>query len=611
MDSALRQRKERMVRANQTVLKRVSATTRVLLMAALAASPIPAAVLGSMAGLVRDDRGLPQMGATVILLSSEGRSLRRVYTDDRGGFLINDLFPGLYGVRVSFPSFLPALRDKILIEAGGRSYLDVRLAGLLSSVQLVYPEKGDWRDMSEDWKWVLRTASATRPVLRYLPGDDREGQSVTRKISGAFGDVQGLVRVSAGDGGPVSGLGSESDLGTAVAVAASLFGNSNVIVSGNLGYGTMHGAPSAGFHTSYSREMPYGAQPEISVTVRQLFRPFEAGQILFGPPGRSAAALQTFTLGYQDRVSLGDTAELEYGFLYDSVSFLDRLNYVSTFGKLTYNLDDSTHVILRYADGVPRADADVTGGDSLGRNLSALAVYPRMSLLGGRSTLQRGEHLEAGVQKQVGAGVFEVAAYRDNFSNTAITAIASGGLYTNGDLLPDLFSTSSTFNGGSYQVSGYRASYSRKLNDHLRAGVAYGLSGVLAPERGVLFTDDPNELRSILKVHNEHSVTTQVVAQLPQSHTSVSSSYQWTSRASSVTVPDLFNSSDTRALPGLNITVRQPLPQFSYLPGRFEAMAEFRNLLAQGYVPVVTTDGRRTLLIQSVRSFRGGLNFVF
>jgi len=344
--------------------------------------------------------------------------------------------------------------------------------------------------------------------------------------------------------------------------------------------------------------------------VRQLFRPIEAGQALFGPAGRAAGGLQTFTLGYQDRMDVGDMAELEYGFLYDSVSFLDRLNYVSTFGKLTYKVDENTRVILRYADGVPRADADIKGDDSLGRNVSALAVYPRMALSGGRATIQRGEHLEAGVQKQMGSSLFEVAAYRDNLSNTAITAIAPAGLYTNGDLLPDLFSTTSIFNGGSYQVTGYRASYSRKWSDHLRTSVAYGVGGVLAPERDVLYTDDPNELRSILRTRKEQSVTTQIVAQLPAAHTSISSSYQWTSRAS-VTAPDLFNSSDTRALPGLNITVRQPLPQPAYLPGKFEATAEFRNLLAQGYIPVYMTDGRRTLLIQSVRSFRGGLSFVF
>ena len=577
----------------------------------LAGLPLPGAVVGSLAGLVRDDRGIPQMGATVLLLTAEGRSLRRLYTNDRGGFVIDDLFPGLYAIRVSFPSFLPAVKDRILVQSGVRSYLDIQLANLFTSIQLVYPGGGEFRDMTEDWKWALRTASSTRPVLRMLPWQDKETQSVLRKFSGAFGDVQGMVRVSAGDGGRVSGFGSEADLGTAFAVATSLFGNdNNLLVSGNLGYDATRGTPSAGFHTSYSHAMPYGAEPEVSLTVRQLFRPVVAGQALFGPTAREAAVLQTFTFGFQDRVALGDLVKLEYGFQYDSISFLDRLNYVSPFGKLSYRLGDDTQVILRYANGVPRLDTASAGEGVLGRNLSALGLYPRMSVRAGRPTLQRGEHMEIGVQRTVGASTFEVATYRDHFSNTALTALVPAGLYSGGDILPDLFSSTSTLNAGTYQVSGYRASLSRKWNDHLQVGLAYGLSGVLTADRDTVAGNSAAELQSILKPGKEHTVTAQLMAQLPQAHTWLSSSYQWASQTP-VTPPDLFNASDTRALPGMNLTVRQPLPQVTYLPGKFEATAEFRNLLAQGYVPLRTADGQRLFLIQAARSFRGGVNFVF
>jgi hypothetical protein len=41
------------------------------------------------------------------------------------------------------------------------------------------------------------------------------------------------------------------------------------------------------------------------------------------------------------------------------------------------------------------------------------------------------------------------------------------------------------------------------------------------------------------------------------------------------------------------------------------ASAELRNLLAQGYVPISTPDGRTLYLIQNPRALRGGLSFVF
>jgi hypothetical protein len=61
--------------------------------------------------------------------------------------------------------------------------------------------------------------------------------------------------------------------------------------------------------------------------------------------------------------------------------------------------------------------------------------------------------------------------------------------------------------------------------------------------------------------------------------------------------------------PGLNISVRQPIP-LSALGGRFEAVGEVRNALAQGYLPV-NSGGRALLLTNSPRAVRGGLSFIF
>lgn len=579
----------------------------------LSALPLSSAVVGSIAGSVTDGHGVPQIGAAVTLLNVDGRPLQRVFTNERGAFVIDNLFPGFYGISVMVPSFLPALKERIRIEPGLRSFVAVQLANLFASFQLSYGD-GTWRDRTEDWKWVLRTSSATRPVLRLTtPWEDKERASVLRKFHGVFGDVQGLVRLSAGDGGRVSPFGTESDIGTAFAVATSLFGNSDLLVSGNVGYGSTFGSPSAGFHTSYRREMPYGTQPEVSVTVRQMFRPLQAGQALFGPLSGTAndAVLQTFTLGYQDRVELGDMVKLEYGFLFDSIHFLDRLNYLSPFGRLTYRFNEGTRLALRYASGTPQAELDPSGEEALGRNLTALSMYPRLSLRNGRAALQRGEHMEIAVQQDLAVGgTVELAAYRDAFRNAALTALTPAGLYIGGDILPDLFTDTSSFNAGGYDTSGYRVSYKRELTEHVRAAFTYGVAGVLTPQRDALTSADPNELRSILRPVKEHSLSAQVSARLPQSRTWISSAYQWGSRTA-VTAPDPFNINGIRALPGLNVAVRQPLPQPTYIPGKFEATAEFRNLLADGYVPIRTMDGRRLYLIQSARSFRGGVNFVF
>jgi hypothetical protein len=47
------------------------------------------------------------------------------------------------------------------------------------------------------------------------------------------------------------------------------------------------------------------------------------------------------------------------------------------------------------------------------------------------------------------------------------------------------------------------------------------------------------------------------------------------------------------------------------LPWRMEATADVRNMLAQGYLPLQTASGQRILLVETPRSFRGGLSFIF
>jgi hypothetical protein len=48
-----------------------------------------------------------------------------------------------------------------------------------------------------------------------------------------------------------------------------------------------------------------------------------------------------------------------------------------------------------------------------------------------------------------------------------------------------------------------------------------------------------------------------------------------------------------------------------FLPAHMEVLLEIRNLLAQGYVPVMGRDGQTLYLVQSSRTVRGGVAFNF
>src|ERR1700730_14767089 len=132
----------------------------------------PAKLSGGITGLVRDGAGVPQMGATIILFTHEDRLFARILTDEKGAFSFLSLSPDVYSIRVSLRSFVPVFRDNIVVQPGMRSVLNVNLTTLFSTIQLITPPAGERVLMTDDWKWVLRSSSSTRPILRILPNFD-------------------------------------------------------------------------------------------------------------------------------------------------------------------------------------------------------------------------------------------------------------------------------------------------------------------------------------------------------------------------------------------------------------------------------------------------------
>src|SRR6185369_2263465 len=201
---------------------------------------------------------------------------------------------------------------------------------LFSSIQFAYPPIDNGSLMSDEWKWVLRSASPTRPVLRFNSDAlaRSTGGSSSRRTA-VFSDTRGVFRVSAGEGSLASGTGNEADLGTAFALATSLYGNNLLQVSGNVGYGSQTGVPSAAFRTSFSRNFA-GGTPEVSVTMRQLFLPARLSAALAGNDS-ALPMLRSMSAGFDDSTRIADDVTLQYGLTIDAVTFLDHLSYFSPY----------------------------------------------------------------------------------------------------------------------------------------------------------------------------------------------------------------------------------------------------------------------------------------
>ena len=146
------------------------------------------------------------------------------------------------------------------------------------------------------------------------------------------------------------------------------------------------------------------------------------------------------------------------------------------------------------------------------------------------------------------------------------------------------------------------------MGSHLSATAVYGSDGGLTTTAHELDSNDPDELRSMMRSGRRQSVTARAAAILPKAGTRLIASYQWSGDQRWVMAGNLYSMLAIRTLPGLNIEIRQPLPGFH---GRVEAIADLRNLLAQGYLPLMTSGGQQLLLVDNPRSFRGGLAFTF
>src|SRR5579863_6580438 len=226
---------------------------------------------GEVLGEVRSGAGIVQMGASVMIFNRYDKLIRQTLTDANGRFAFDVLTPDIYSVKVILASFAPVFQRNIAVAAGSESLLKINLASMLSTVELVPASASRGSLMTDDWKWVLRTSQATRPVLRLVPLSSSSQRHTT-----TFSETTGMIRVSGGDGDSVDGSTAQ-DLGTAFALATVVNGSTHVRLSGNYGYMANSGLPTAGFRTTYSHDTDGEAGPQMSLTVHQIYFPGLAG----------------------------------------------------------------------------------------------------------------------------------------------------------------------------------------------------------------------------------------------------------------------------------------------------------------------------------------------
>ena len=531
---------------------------------------------GEISGYVYNPSGLPQMGAIVEIIGAAAQTLT-VFTDVAGFYSATDLVPGFYSVKVSAPSFLPAMVEKVGLKAGTSVRVNVTLSTLLNAMR-VGPLRNGTDD--DDWKWTLRSV-ANRPVLRVFDGPPTEQQTHDVKASLSF------LAGSAADG-----YGSGSEMSTGFSLERSIFSVDRIGLSGNVGYGD--GLPAAVLRAMYSHRLPDGTGPTMAVTMRH-FAPSD--------PNLHYASLQALALNAGENIALGDVLELKFGSELQTIQFLGRVTAFRPYGSADLHLSPNTLVEYAYATSLPNTQAQ-KGYDSAPADLSE--ADPRVSMNNFQTRLERAHHQEVSLSHRLGKNSVQFAVFTDRVANTALTGAgevtAAGGF-----LLPDVYSGTFNYAGDTLDTRGLRVVLERKFSSDLTATLDYAYGGALDLTKPDV---EIQQARQWISTQRRHALAAKLSGTLPKSHTHWVASYRWVNGAA-LTPVDMFNSSPGQSDPFFNLFLRQPIPTMGFLPAHMEALVDVRNLLAQGYVPVMGQDGQTVYLVQSARAVRGGVSITF
>jgi len=569
-------------------------------------SQTSAAGYGSLAGVVSDNKGVPLMGATVMVIGptafatlEASQSVERMVTDAHGRFTIAHLVPGWYSLKVSSPTRLPAMRNGVRVEAGETVVATFVLTDTFAPIRFQVPTNSvsSWGD---DWKWVLRTSSTTRPILRYRQQarGTQSASATTKPPSPPSVRVVGILPGST----PNDPLAQDFGMASVFAYRQPLSADSDVLVAGSF---APMGSDASSLGTVLSRNQIKGEPQEFGLIFHQ-FGLVPGASISSGMGTMAFAQAKAMSATYSETRLLAPRVTVTAGMDINYLNAIDSVLAAQPHVNLEYQATPQTMVSAQFGSIRPEV------GNSIIDRLGMLNVFPQMTERAGRLELEQFSHAEVAVNHRIGRSArVQAAAYHDGVRNSAIWGLGryNYGQTFAGNSLPNLAGEGVVINGGNYRSSGFRAVYARAFGSHVEvlggfssgqalSAAGYTVNGRMGYAQGAFSTKQTNALMG------------KISAEVPGSHTRFSTSYEWVP-ADRVTAVDPAALTNLQIQPYLGIQIRQPIPTPNFLPVHIDAVAEFQNLLSQGYV-IAGPSGEKPLELSSgYHSVRGGFSVQF
>jgi len=555
----------------------------------LAPGMMAAATAATVSGVVRDTRGVAQMGAMVEALAASG-SVGTAYTDMAGRYRIANLLPGKYQVRATAALFMPATRGNLRLSTGMRATVNLTLSMLSETAAWLPAERRRPDEPGDDWTWTLRSA-ANRPILRMM-GDGEVVLASPDAREGRHGaTIQARASMMGGDGGFGGG-------GAHGVVALNRAGNdgSDVTMRASIAAaGTAYGqAPATELDAGYERQgmlaggsrlvVSYASHPEMMTS---------------GGAGGETMGMQTMRMASAEKMQLGDTVDVEAGGTVYMIHTAGTAALTAQpFVSVTVHPGEVWAVRYRLA-----TSRDVQGFDDLD---SIAAELPVAAECGARLCTESGSHQEIALSRRAGGGLLQAAVYHDAIGRSSIAgtgAMSAAELAGDGGssgVVVDTATGSFRSLGAGTTTNGVSVTLSEPLTPGLWTALEFTSGAAL--ETG----SEPGPAG--LQATSAEAATVAIKGRVLRTGTEMRAAYRW-QPLRLVTAVGPYEAFSDQAF--LSFYLRQAVRWGDRLPAGLEATIDVTNLLAEGYQPFLSADGRTLFLAQTPRTIQGGLSFTF